>query len=78
MVKLTSRYFQRYPDCHWAEDGYLIQGEEVAYRWILTYTYPPTGERVTLHGVDFHTVHAGRIARIRQYSDRSAEPPHRF
>jgi steroid delta-isomerase-like uncharacterized protein len=66
--RYVSMYRSAYPDTHIAIEDQIAEGDKVVTRWTGQGTHegelmgiPPTGERVTVAGIQFDRVSGGRI-----------------
>jgi steroid delta-isomerase-like uncharacterized protein len=69
-------YLRAFPDLKLEADEVVIQGDCVAFSWIISGTHrgtlmniPPTGRAVSIRGVSIITVSHGRLQRARRIWD---------
>jgi hypothetical protein len=53
-------------------DELLVEGDKLAWRWTVTGTHVGNGQPVTLRGVNFQRIEAGRVAEHWTLADLSA------
>lgn len=68
MRQYVSMYRAAYPDTNFTIEDQISEGDEVATRWVARGTHegelmeiPPTGERVTITGIEVDRVSGGKI-----------------
>lgn len=66
--RYVKAYREAFPDAHFTVENQVAEGDTVATRWTARGTHqgaflgiPPTGERVTVSGIEFSRVVGGRI-----------------
>jgi len=66
--QFMSEFYSAFPDSHVTIDDMVVEGDKVAIRWTWTGTHkgeiggvPPTGEKVTIWGVNIERVVGGKF-----------------
>lgn len=77
--KTLRRWFRAFPDLRLESHTLIVQGDQVAFGWLVTGTHdgtfmriPPTRRPVTIRGVSLMTVEDGLITRASRLWDMAA------